>query len=58
MKNLVIVETINGRTYVDVLDLIRAIERQPGPSISKSFLIERLHSLDEQRRANRYPEEK
>lgn len=44
----VTLQVINGRTYVDVVDLIRAIEQKSGNQIVTKDLVNRLWDLDEQ----------
>lgn len=49
MANIVTCEIIDGRTYVDILELIRAIDKfYDGDQISKSNLRERLYNIDSQ----------
>lgn len=52
--NIVTCEILDGRTYVDILELIRAIDKfYDGDQISKSNLRERLYNIDSQAQSSR-----
>lgn len=44
----VTIKNVNGRTYVDVVDLIRAIDKAVDKTINKKDLLAELWMLDEQ----------
>lgn len=47
---VVTVQVINGRSYVDILSLIRVLETVEGDSISKQSLLNNLWKLEDRGR--------